>query len=237
MGDPKAHRRWGDPCRYRVCLFILGGKLSKKTYYDVLKVSKNADLGVIVAAYRNLSQYYDSDTKPAEPHVERELRAINRAYEVLSDTGKRRKYDLSPWDAYDVPVTRVDAIPSSAQVSKPSLVSENSAHACKSSDEWLMKIWTYAVLPIFPLAILGFSFFGQDSREPLNYEQYIFIASCVALIYGLHKKQKWAWYFNWVGILALAAIPLKFGAIGGALGGLWIWWNYSAWKRLKQNFA
>ncbi|MBS3935258.1 MAG: hypothetical protein KGZ43_03715 [Sulfuritalea sp.] len=109
--------------------------------------------------------------------------------------------------------------------------------AHKPSDIWLMKIWTYVVLPIFPLGILGFSFFGEDSRGSLNGEQFIFVAICVALIYGLHKRQKWAWYFNWVGILALAAIPLKFGAVGGALGGLWIWWNYSAWKRLKQSFA
>lgn len=109
--------------------------------------------------------------------------------------------------------------------------------AHKPSDIWLMKIWIYAILPIFPLAILGFSFFGEGSRGSLNEEQFIFVAICVALIYGLHKKQKWAWYLNWMGILALAAIPLKFGAIGGALGGLWIGWNYSIWNRLEQSFA
>ena len=109
--------------------------------------------------------------------------------------------------------------------------------AHKPSDVWLMKIWTYVILPILPLGILGLSFFGEDSRGSINGEQFVFVAICVALIYGLHKKQKWAWYLNWVGILALAAIPVKFGAIGGALGALWVWWNYSAWKRLKQSFA
>jgi hypothetical protein len=110
--------------------------------------------------------------------------------------------------------------------------------AHKPSDIWLMKIWTYVVLPIVPFGILGYSFFGEDSRGSLNGQQFIFVAICAALIYGLHKRQKWAWYFNLVGILALAAIPLKFGgAIGGALGGLWIWWNYSAWTRLKQSFT
>ena len=107
----------------------------------------------------------------------------------------------------------------------------------KPSDIWLMKIWIYIILPIFPLGVLGFSFFGEAPRGSLNGEQFIFITICAALIYGLHKKQKWAWYFNWIGLLALAAIPLKFGAVGGALGVLWIWWNYLAWKRLKQIFA
>lgn len=103
----------------------------------------------------------------------------------------------------------------------------------KPSDIWLMWIWIYVIVPIFPLGILGFSFFGENSRQSVNGEQLIFVAICSALIYGLHKKKKWAWYLNWVGILAIASVPLKFGAVGGVLSGLWLWWNYLVWNRLK----
>lgn len=210
-------------------------KMSKKTYYDVLRVSKNADLGVVEAAYRNLNQYYHPDNNPGDPHAERELRAINRAYAVLSDPEKRRRYDLAPWDADDVPVNRTDVIAPSNKASKPSFVSENAATHCRASDEWLMRIWTYVVLPALPALMFAYVLFGKDGN--FNHEQLVFMAACAGLTYGLHVKNMWAWYINWLGILALAGVLIKFGVFGGILGGLWVWWNFTAWKRLKSRFS
>lgn len=57
-----------------------------------------------------------------------------------------------------------------------------------------MKIWIYAILPILPLDIFDFSFFGKYSYGLLNGEHFIFLAICAALIYEphTHKKKKWA---------------------------------------------
>jgi hypothetical protein len=108
---------------------------------------------------------------------------------------------------------------------------------CKPSDLWLMKIWNYMFLPLIPSTFVWLSFFDNSAPGSLNGEQFFLVSVSLALIFGLHKKMKWAWYLNWVAILPIAAIPLKFGAIGGAIGGLWIWWNFTAWKRLKSNFT
>jgi hypothetical protein len=62
------------------------------TYYDNLKVARNAPPTVIKAAYRALSQRYHPDRNPA-PNAERIIRLINEAYDVLGDPTRRAEYD------------------------------------------------------------------------------------------------------------------------------------------------
>lgn len=70
-------------------------KMTKKTFYDVLQVSPNADQEIIKAAYRSLVQRFHPDKNPDNPDAEQYLKIINRAYEVLSDPVKREGYDAA----------------------------------------------------------------------------------------------------------------------------------------------
>jgi len=61
--------------------------------YKTLKVDPEADPEVIQAAYRRLAQKYHPDLTPDVPGGER-MTAINRAWEILRDPGRRAAYDL-----------------------------------------------------------------------------------------------------------------------------------------------
>ncbi|MDO4442050.1 MAG: DnaJ domain-containing protein [Moraxella sp.] len=63
------------------------------TYYDNLKVTRNADIAVIKAAYKALAQKYHPDRNPDDPEAERIMKLINKAYEVLSDPVRRAEHD------------------------------------------------------------------------------------------------------------------------------------------------
>jgi curved DNA-binding protein len=64
-----------------------------KDYYAILGVKKKANEEAIKRAYRRLARQYHPDVNPGNKQFESTFRAINEAYEVLSDPRKRRKYD------------------------------------------------------------------------------------------------------------------------------------------------
>ena len=66
-----------------------------KNYYELLEVSEKASQEVIKKAYITLVKKYHPDLQPdSEKKVaEERIKEINEAYEVLSDTAKREKYD------------------------------------------------------------------------------------------------------------------------------------------------
>ncbi|MEB3231725.1 MAG: DnaJ C-terminal domain-containing protein [Leptolyngbyaceae bacterium] len=64
-----------------------------KDYYSVLGVSKSASADDIKRAYRKLARKYHPDLNPGDQVAEAKFKDVNEAYEVLSDTDKRRKYD------------------------------------------------------------------------------------------------------------------------------------------------
>lgn len=61
-------------------------------HYDTLKIAQDAPDYVIKAAYRALSQKYHPDKNPSAEAAE-QMRAINAAYEVLSNPTARARYD------------------------------------------------------------------------------------------------------------------------------------------------
>lgn len=66
---------------------------TKRDYYEVLGVDKNADEQAIKKAYRKLAMKYHPDRNPDNKEAEEKFKEINEAYEVLSDSTKRQTYD------------------------------------------------------------------------------------------------------------------------------------------------
>ncbi|MGM0441469.1 MAG: molecular chaperone DnaJ [Elusimicrobiota bacterium] len=67
--------------------------MSSKDYYDILGVSKDASQDEIKKAYRKLALKYHPDRTDGDEESQEKFKEINQAYEVLSDTEKRKKYD------------------------------------------------------------------------------------------------------------------------------------------------
>src|ERR1700752_924813 len=66
--------------------------LAYKDYYDVLGVPRDADQDAIRSAYRKLARKYHPDLNSDED-AEQRFKELGEAYEVLSDPGKRERYD------------------------------------------------------------------------------------------------------------------------------------------------
>lgn len=65
----------------------------KRDYYDVMGVPKNASEDEIKKAYRKLAKQYHPDLNPGDKNAESRFKEVNEAYEVLSDSDKRARYD------------------------------------------------------------------------------------------------------------------------------------------------
>lgn len=57
-------------------------------YYELLEIERNADKTVIKKAYRKLAMQYHPDKNPGNSEAEEKFKAINEAYQVLSDDEK-----------------------------------------------------------------------------------------------------------------------------------------------------
>ena len=58
---------------------------SKRDYYEVLGVSKDADEATLKKAYRQVAKKYHPDMNPGDAEAEKKFKEASEAYAVLSD--------------------------------------------------------------------------------------------------------------------------------------------------------
>jgi molecular chaperone DnaJ len=61
--------------------------------YEILGVSKTASQDEIKKAYRKLARQYHPDANPGDAEAEERFKEVQGAYDVLSDSQKRKEYD------------------------------------------------------------------------------------------------------------------------------------------------
>jgi molecular chaperone DnaJ len=66
---------------------------SKRDYYEVLGVARDASDAQIASAYRKLAVKYHPDANPGDAEVVAKFKEAAEAYEILSDGEKRARYD------------------------------------------------------------------------------------------------------------------------------------------------
>ncbi|WP_320033940.1 molecular chaperone DnaJ [Halarcobacter sp.] len=67
--------------------------MTELDYYELLEVTKDSDKGTIKKAYRKMAMKYHPDKNPGDTEAEEKFKAVNEAYQVLSDDEKRAIYD------------------------------------------------------------------------------------------------------------------------------------------------
>src|SRR6516165_7819369 len=70
-----------------------GKMASKRDYYDVLGVNKDAGEEDIKRAYRKLAMQYHPDRNAGDKEAEEKFKEAAEAYDVLHDRDKRQRYD------------------------------------------------------------------------------------------------------------------------------------------------
>lgn len=67
--------------------------MSKRDYYEILNVARNASEADIRQAYRRLAMKYHPDRNPGDQVAEENFKEAKEAYEILADARKRAAYD------------------------------------------------------------------------------------------------------------------------------------------------
>ena len=67
--------------------------MSKRDYYEILGVAKDAGEAELKKAYRKLAMKYHPDRNPGDAKAEEAFKEVSEAYEVLTDDRKRQIYD------------------------------------------------------------------------------------------------------------------------------------------------
>jgi len=75
--------------------------MSKRDFYDVLGVKKDASADDLKKAFRKLAMQFHPDRNPGDKTAEQKFKEINEAYDVLKDDQKRAAYDRFGHQAFE----------------------------------------------------------------------------------------------------------------------------------------
>ena len=82
--------------------------MSGKDYYQILGISKSASADEIKKAYRKLAMKYHPDRNKGDKGAEAKFKDISEAYAVLSDSEKRKQYDMFGAEGFQRRFTQED---------------------------------------------------------------------------------------------------------------------------------
>ena len=66
---------------------------TKKDYYEILGVNKNASQDDVKKAFRNLARKYHPDVNHGNKEAEEKFKEANEAFQILNDPQKKAQYD------------------------------------------------------------------------------------------------------------------------------------------------
>jgi curved DNA-binding protein CbpA len=141
-------------------------------FYEILEVSSKASQEVIRAAYKTLMQRYHPDKNAHDPTNAQRIQAIRMAYDILSDTVKRKSYDT------DLSKNK-DTYTSGSRINK--LVEEEPATTPKNIKPkpfsaygilfWLVTALSILTISKFAVEINKEKFYNKQIQENLEKEK------------------------------------------------------------------
>ena len=66
---------------------------TKRDYYEILEITREADADTITKAYRRLAMKYHPDRNVGDKEAEEKFKEAAAAYDILRDPDKRARYD------------------------------------------------------------------------------------------------------------------------------------------------